>query len=298
VKQKGLTRRDFIKQTASAAVGSALYLGTTGQLIAAIKQDKTKVVLVRHQAAIDNQSKSNKAVLEQMLDDAVVALLGEANPDLAWKRLIRPDDIVGIKTNVWSPLPVPTELEDIIRSKVLKSGVDKGRIGIRDRGLLGDQIFTSATALINVRPLRTHYWSGVGSLLKNYITFVPRPSEYHEDTCADLASIWKLPLVEGKTRLNILVVLTPLFHGSGPHHYNPRYVWAYKGFLVGTDPVAVDSVGVRLLQAKRREFFGEDRPLNPPPKHMFLADTRHGLGVADPAKIDLVRIGWQEGLLI
>jgi hypothetical protein len=298
VKQKGLTRRDFIKQTASAAVGSALYLGTTGQLIAAIKQDKTKVVLVRHQAAIDNQSKSNKAVLEQMLHDAVVALLGEANPDLAWKRLIRPDDIVGIKTNVWSPLPVPTELEDIIRSKVLKSGVDKGRIGIRDRGLLGDQIFTSATALINVRPLRTHYWSGVGSLLKNYITFVPRPSEYHEDTCADLASIWKLPLVEGKTRLNILVVLTPLFHGSGPHHYNPRYVWAYKGFLVGTDPVAVDSVGVRLLQAKRREFFGEDRPLNPPPKHMFLADTRHGLGVADPAKIDLVRIGWQEGLLI
>ena len=293
-----MTRRDFLKQTASAAVGSALYLGTTNQLIAAIKQDKTKVILVRHPSAVDSQGNSSAAVLEQMMDDAVVALSGAANPEQAWKQLIRPDDIVGIKTNVWSPLPVPTELEDIIKAKVVQSGVDGGRIGIRDRGLLGDKIFTSATALINVRPLRTHYWSGVGSLLKNYITFVPRPSAYHDDTCADLARIWKLPLVEGKTRLNILVVLTPLFHGSGPHHFNPQYVWTYQGLLVGTDPVAVDSVGVRLLQAKRREFFGEDRPLNPPPKHVFLADTRHHLGVANPAKIELIKIGWQEDILI
>ncbi|UCH11773.1 MAG: DUF362 domain-containing protein [Fidelibacterota bacterium] len=293
-----MTRRDFLKQTASAAVGSALYLGTTSQLIAAMKQDKIKVVLVRHKAAVDSQGNSGRAVLEQMLDDAVVALSGEAKPELAWKKWIQADDIVGIKTNVWSPLPVPTELEDILRDKVLKSGVDERRIGIRDRGLLGDQIFTSATALINVRPLRTHYWSGVGSLLKNYITFVPRPSAYHDDTCADLASIWKMPLVEGKTRLNILVVLTPLFHGTGPHHFNPQYVWTYQGLLVGTDPVAIDSVGVRLLQAKRREFFGEDRPLNPPPKHVFLADTRHHLGVADPAKIELIKIGWEEEVLL
>lgn len=298
MRQKGITRRDFLKQTASAAVGSALYLGTTSQLIAAMKQDKIKVVLVRHKAAVDSQGNSGRAVLEQMLDDAVVALSGEAKPELAWKKWIQADDIVGIKTNVWSPLPVPTELEDILRDKVLKSGVDERRIGIRDRGLLGDQIFTSATALINVRPLRTHYWSGVGSLLKNYITFVPRPSAYHDDTCADLASIWKMPLVEGKTRLNILVVLTPLFHGTGPHHFNPQYVWTYQGLLVGTDPVAIDSVGVRLLQAKRREFFGEDRPLNPPPKHVFLADTRHHLGVADPAKIELIKIGWEEEVLL
>jgi hypothetical protein len=68
--------------------------------------------------------------------------------------------------------------------------------------------------------------------------------------------------------------------------------------LVGFDPVAVDSVGVRILLAKRREYFGEVRPLNPPPKHIFLADTRHRLGRADPEKIDLVKVGWKKDILI
>ncbi|MBW1643472.1 MAG: DUF362 domain-containing protein, partial [Deltaproteobacteria bacterium] len=159
-------------------------------------------------------------------------------------------------------------------------------------------VFKKATALINVRPIRTHNWSGVGSLIKNYIMFSRLPFTHHGDSCADLAEIWKFPIVDGKTRLNILVLFTPLFHGSGPHHFNPKYTWPYKGMLVGLDPVAVDSVGVRILQAKRKEYFKEDRPINPPPKHILLSDTRHNLGTADPGKIDLVKIGWKENILI
>jgi hypothetical protein len=68
--------------------------------------------------------------------------------------------------------------------------------------------------------------------------------------------------------------------------------------LVGFDPVAVDSVGLRILQAKRREYFGQDQPLNPPAKHILLADTRHHLGTADPDKIELVKMGWKEDLLL
>jgi hypothetical protein len=62
--------------------------------------------------------------------------------------------------------------------------------------------------------------------------------------------------------------------------------------------VAVDATGARIIQAKRREFFGEDRPINPPPKHIELADSRHHLGTADPKKIELIKIGWQDGILI
>ncbi|MFB0516949.1 MAG: DUF362 domain-containing protein [Candidatus Neomarinimicrobiota bacterium] len=297
MQQKGITRRDFIKGSTSAALACAFYLGYPGYLLSK-SEPKTRVVLVRHKDALDNLNRPNKAVLGQMLDEAVTRLLDVSSPSQAWKRLIKPDDIVGIKTNTWGYLHVPEELEQIIKARVVEAGVAEKNIGIRDLNLLGDKIFTNATALVNVRPLRTHYWSGVGSLIKNYVTFVPRPSAHHGDTCADLASIWKLPLIQGKTRLNILVVLTPLFHGSGPHHFNRQYTWAYKGLLVGADPVAVDATGVRLLQAKRREYFGEDRPLNPPPKHIFLADTRYGLGTADPGKIELVKIGWQDSILI
>jgi len=229
-------------------------------------------------------------VIQKMLDEAVTTLLNEKDPVKAWQQIVKPDDIVGIKSNVWSYLPTPKGLEMSIKKRLTGAGVPEKNVGIRDRGLLSDPIFDKATALINVRPLRTHHWSGVGSLIKNYIMFVKKPSAYHPDSCADLASIWKLPHVQGKTRLNILVLLTPLFHGVGPHHYS--------AMLVGIDPVAVDSTGVRILLAKRKEFFGEERPLNPPPKHIFLADSRHHLGTADPTKIELVKIGWDKDILI
>ncbi len=294
---KGITRRDFIKGSTSAALAGALYLGTPASLFSSGPY-RSRVVLVRDRDVLDRLQRPNREVLSRMLDQAVTTLLDIPDPAEAWRSLVQPEDVVGIKTNVWTYLRTPKVLEELLRERVLRAGISRRNISVLDRGILLDRVFRQATALINVRPLRTHYWSGVGSLVKNYIMFVPQPSDYHGDTCADLASIWRLPHVQGRTRLNILVVLTPLFHGSGPHHFNPRYTWAYKGLLVGTDPVAVDATGVRLLQAKRREYFGEERPLNPPPKHIFLADSRHHLGVADPTKIELVRLGWDEDVLI
>jgi hypothetical protein len=296
-KDQGMTRRDFIKGSTSAALAGALYLGTPVHLFAN-ESSRTRVVLIRDPAAVDRLNRPDKSVLGRMLDQAVTALMEIPEPAAAWRTLISPEDVVGIKTNVWNYLRTPVVLEELLRERVEKAGVGPRKISIRDRHILSDRTFRDATALINVRPLRTHYWSGVGSLLKNYITFVPDPSVFHPDTCADLGTLWKLPQVQGRTRLNILVVLTPLFHGSGPHHFNPRYTWAYKGLLVGTDPVAVDATGVRLLLAKREEYFGEDRPLNPPPKHVFLADSRHHVGTADPSKIELLKLGWDEDVLI
>ncbi|MEW5814097.1 MAG: DUF362 domain-containing protein [Spirochaetota bacterium] len=295
--EKIITRREFLKSSTLAAIAGALYLCSPIPLFPQ-PEKKTRVVLIRNKDVLDSLNRPRAEIVKQMLDEAVTALLNAENPVSAWKQLIKPTDVVGIKSNNWHYLPTPPELEAAIKRRVLDAGVSEKNIGIRDRGLLSDKVFLNATALINVRPIRTHYWSGVGSLLKNYIQFVGQPSSYHGDSCAELAAIWNLPLVKGKTRLNILVLLTPLFHGIGPHHFSPKYTWPYKGLLAGVDPVAVDSVGVRILLAKRREFFGEERPLNPPPKHIFLADTRYRLGTAEPAKIELVKIGWQEDLLI
>jgi hypothetical protein len=291
-----LTRREILK-SGTATLAGALLLGSP--LVArGQSKSKTRVVLVRDKDVLDETGTPNEQVLLRMLDEAVAALLDEKDPVEAWKRLVAPADIVGIKSNQWEYLPTPPQLEAVIKRRLGDAGVTGENMAVRDRGVLRDPVFLRATALINVRPLRTHHWSGVGTLLKNYIVYTKTPSDYHEDCCADLASIWRYPLVQGKTRLNILVVLTPLFHGVGPHHFSPEYVWPYRGLLVGTDPVAVDSTGVRILLAKRKEFFGEDRPLNPPPKHVLLADTRHGLGTADPERIDLVRLGWQEDILL
>ncbi|APF20919.1 hypothetical protein Calab_0992 [Caldithrix abyssi DSM 13497] len=292
-----ITRRSFLKT--GIAAGAALYLPLSAPLFSQSEsRKKSTVILIRRKDLFSKTGKIQPEVVQEMLDEALLKLTGRENIHAAWTSIINKDDMVGIKSNVWRPLPTPIEVESAIKKRLLQVGVKENNVDIDDRRVLRNPIFQKATALINVRPMRTHAWSGVGSLIKNYIMFVPRPADYHPDSCADLAAIWKLPIVKDKTRLNILVMFTPLFHGMGPHHFNPRFTWRYNGLLVGFDPVAVDAVGVQIIQAKRRLYFGEDRPINPPPKHIVLAETRHALGYANPQKIELITLGWQKDLLL
>ncbi len=294
--EKIITRRDFLRVASMAPFAGALAFGWREPRRE--ETAKARVVLIRDENALVSFKRPNPDVIQRMLDEAVTTLLGERDPVQAWKQLLKPSDIVGIKTNVWSPIPTTEEVEQAIKRRVRDAGVLEENIGIDDRGVRRNPIFQNATALVNARPARTHYWSGMGTCIKNYIMFVPSASAYHGDSCADLATIWKDYNLKEKTKLNILVMLNPLFHGIGPHHYSNQYVWEYKGLIVGQDPVAVDSTGVRILQAIRRQHFGEDRPLQPPAKHIFLADTRHGLGISNPSRIELIKLGWKEGILI
>jgi len=294
--RKMITRRDFLKVASVAPLAGAFLPALKSA--AASPTQKVKVVLVRDPNALDAAGTPSAAVIQRMLDDAVMALVGEKDPVRAWQKIIRPDDIVGIKTNGWGKLPTTTQVEQAIKRGVMSAGVPEGMLSIDDRGVLKNAIFQNATALVNARPARTHHWAGMGSCLKNYIMFVPKPSDYHGDTCADLATIWNLPHVKDKTRLNVLVMLTPLFHGIGPSHFSKEYIWEYKGLIVSRDPVAADATGLRVLQAKRRDYFKEDRPLQPTPHHIFLADTRHHLGVSGEDRIELIKLGFDEGILI
>jgi len=298
MKKKTITRRQLLKNTALAAIGSSLFLGPTRKLFAGQEGEKlTRVILIRDNDLLSGED-INAVILEQMIDRAVCGLTGIDEAPDAWKKILSPSDVLGIKTNVWNNLRTPETLEQILIKRAISVGISNDNIAVDDRGVLNNPVFQRSTALINVRPMRTHAWSGVGSLLKNYIMFSPKPSSYHDDSCADLAKLYELPEVKGKTRLNILVMITPLFHGVGPHQFNKKYTWEYKGLIAGFDPVAVDSVGLRIIQAKRTEYFGEETPLNPPAKHIMLADTRHHLGTADPNKIELVKMGWKEGMLV
>jgi hypothetical protein len=255
-------------------------------------------VLIRDKNVTDGYGSLREKILEDMLDQAVSALCGTADPRVAWGRLVKPGDIVGIKSNVWGSLPTPAALEDAIANRLIEAGVRAKNISVDDRGIEYNPVFKQSTALINVRPMRTHHWSGLGTLLKNYIMFVPHPWMYHGNACEKLGAVWQKPQVRGKTRLNILVMLTPLFHGMGPHHFSRSYTWPYGGLIVSTDPVAADSTGARIIQAKRNEYFAKDKPISPPPRHIEAADIRYGLGNSHPERIELIKLGWEEKILI
>jgi hypothetical protein len=296
-REKVITRRDFLRTGACLSLGSLAGLSLPGGGSADTGK-KSRVVLIRDKDVLDDRERIRPGILEKMLDRAVATLLDSPSPSAAWKRLVIPRDNVGIKTNVWAYLPTPGQLNSLIRKRLVDSGVAEENISADDRGVLRNPVFRRATALVNVRPMRTHHWSGLGTLLKNYIMFVPEPSRYHDNACERLGAIWRLPHLQGKTRLNILVMLTPLFHGMGPHHFSSRHTWSYRGLIVSLDPVAADAVGARIIQKKRNSYFGEERPISPPPRHIVAADARFGLGNSRPERIELIRLGWSEDDLL
>lgn len=296
-RKKAFTRRDFMKAGACLVAG-----GMMGARLfdasAAGALEKSTVVLVRDPDVLGVNGSIVAEVLERMLDQAVTALMKSPDPHSAWQRLVEPGDVVGIKSNSWSPLPTPPALESAIRKRLRNIGVRDEDIAADDQGVLKNAVFSRSTALINVRPMRTHHWSGLGTLIKNYIMFTPDPSQYHPNACENLGSLWHLPQTKGKTRLNILVMLTPLFHGAGPHHFSRQYLWNYCGLIVSTDPVAADSTGAGIIQSKRNGFFGAEKPISPPPMHIAAADAKFGLGNCRPERIDTIRIGYDKDILI
>jgi hypothetical protein len=295
MEEKIITRRDFLRLTGGTAIAATLGTRIPGEARA---EPTARVVLIRNADVLGPQDRVQEEILRSMLDEAVKNLLGANGPLEAWQKLFKSSDVVGIKSNAWARMPTPKELEAAIKRRLLDVGVTEKNIGIDDRGVLNNPIFLNSSALVNARPLRTHHWSGVGTCLKNYIQFVPDPPSYHDEGCSPLGKIWTYPVVKGKTRLNILSCLTPQFFGRGANFFDRRYVWPYKGLIVGTDPVAVDAVGAHLLQKKRIGFFGEDRALDVPPVHIMVADKKYHLGVSDLSRIQLIKLGWMEEVLI
>jgi hypothetical protein len=307
--ERNVTRRDFIKGTAMGTLGLALYgrdrdlLGGTRQGVVpdpapsdaplAAQDLRSVVVLVRSEKAVGAEDRIDAAAVQEMIDTAVKEFAGETDTAKAWAKFVRPEDTVGVKFTHCGWMRVHTEqpVIDAIVKRVGEAGVAGDRIFARDEGLP----VAKCTALINVPTVKVHTLAGIAVSLKNYINFSSKPSSYHAPS-TNLGEIYLMPEVKGKTRLIIVDMLRPYF-GPGPQ-INPLHRWNYRGIMVGTDPVAIDSTCLRLCQVKRRLFKGEDWPISPPPDNIHAADVTFHLGTSDPAKIKLVKLGWDQDVLI
>lgn len=276
-----LDRRKFLKFLLFLALPSYSISGYSGR--------KERVVLIRDKNLFDEKDRIDKAVLKEMLKKGICLLEGEENLKEALKKNFKREEIIGIKSNEWGPLPTPEEVEDILKQFLVEYGIKEENIAISDRGVLRSKIFKNSTSLINVRPMRTHHWSGVGTLIKNYIMFSEYPPKYHPNFCSDLGKLWELPIVKGKTRLNILIMFTPLFYGVGAHHFDKKYTWKYCGVLFGKKTATVDAVGLKILKEKRKQYFRKDIPFQPPPIHIGVADKIYNLGTTNFDEIELVK---------
>lgn len=285
-----LTRRDFVRGTVGATVAASLL----GQSLESEAPSKVKswVAVVRDQAVLNPGNQVNETVLRQMLTDVLKAVTGKTDPASAWRVLVRKDDIVGLVHTDHLNRTHP-ELVDVVKATLKESGIAEENI----RMVQGspDKV-KQCNALISLPALKAHWLTGIGTVFKNYITFTGSPSSYHDANNAKLGEIWTMPHVKGKTKLVLVDALRPLCD-KGPQP-DPRYLWQYKGLIAGTDPVAVETVCLKVILQKRQALRGEPWPLSPPPLVVEMADKRYALGTSNLEEIGINRIGWSEDILV
>ena len=285
-----ITRRDFVRGTVGATLGAAAMSGTLAALAAPVPA--SQVVLVREQWVLDEQHAVNPDILKIMLRNVLTKVTGKPDPISAWHSLVKTDDVIGlVATNHLNK--THRELIALVQASLIESGVPKSNI--RDaQG--GPEKARACTALIALPALKAHWLTGIGTVLKNYITLSGNPSNYHDANNANLGEIWNMPHVKGKTKLVLVDALRPLCDkGTQP---DPRYLWDYKGLIAGTDPVAVEAVCLKVILQKRQAMRGEPWPLSPPPLCVEMADKKYRLGTSRIEQIHLDRIGWTADALV
>lgn len=289
---KPLTRRDFLRGTVGATLTLSI-LGVPWLKGNAHASGSSSVVVVRDKDVMDSNLKVDTKRLQSMLNQTILQLTGKNKIKEAWAALIKPDDIVGL---VPTPYLNPThpELFDAIKNSLI------GVMGIPEKNIIdaqgGSRRPKKCTALISIPALKAHWLTGIGTVMKNYIMYSGRPSRYHGEKSARLGEIWLQPEVKGKTKLAIVDALHPLCD-KGPQS-DPRYKWAYNGLIAGTDPVAVETVCLEVINKKREALRGEPWPLSPPSICVKAADKVYGLGTSNMKEIIIKRIGWKQDILI
>ncbi len=328
------TRRDFVRGTAYGALGLTLGMSASGtRAQPGPEAGRARVVLVRRRDALSDDPVRSAAVVREMLEEACGALSSDGRSSREWwSGAFAPGEKVAIKANLMMSNTRAEVLAAIHDCLVEYAGTESGSIAAWDRRSVGfgrealagpksawgqtpemgyneDSVSLLAAdwadALINVPSLKCHWLSGVAIALKNWCGAVTNISvgdpedaafRFHGDSCANLGMFQALPAFGGKCRL-VVVDALEAYYERGPQT-DPEYFHPYGGLIVGADAVAVDAIGAMLLQAIRDEVAGEPSPISPPPKHIAVAESKYGLGVSDPGRIDLVRLGDEDGMLV
>ncbi len=155
------------------------------------------------------------------------------------------------------------------------------------------KIFTQhITKQINIPVLKDHNITGITLSLKNLAFGICSNTERFHLTPINcdpmIPEVFSHPMLQSKNVLNIADCLSLVYEGSPM--VDPQYVLDYGSLLLGTDAVAMDQVGLTILEQIRKE---KGLPslwkTNSQPKHVRTA-TEMGLGVGNLDEIAHLKI--------
>lgn len=113
-------------------------------------------------------------------------------------------------------------------------------------------IFTDATAVIDMTMMKDHSLCGFTGALKN-ITHgnIDNPHKHHDHQASpQIALLYNHPIVQSRVRLHITDAFK-IIYDKGPLDKDPRMRVPHGSIYASTDPVALDTVGVKVIDDER-----------------------------------------------
>lgn len=274
-----LSRREFLASTTFAAAAGPLATvwGSETPEPAIARTTLSKVVRVSSDFVVRGP-RVHSGTLADMLDVALRQITGKSTTAEAWRTVLRADDLIGLKFNgsAAETLGTTPAFGDALVRSLLAAGFEPRQIVpleapdlVARHGLVtpargwdsvptdfaGGQdqwhaVLSQVTAIVNVPFLKTHNIAGLTCCLKNLShALVKHPARYHRESCAAAGGIVAAPKIRSKLRLHLVDALRMVFDG-GPAA-SADAVWDGGVMLAGFDPVAVDTVGLEVVNQQR-----------------------------------------------
>jgi hypothetical protein len=280
-KRSRWTRREFLATGTAAATGGLLVEKSVAQVATrpAKKPKPTRLTYARWDRIVVGRT-LHPSLLREMFGESLLALTNQATVADAWHRLFEPDDIIAIKANHsgasvigtvepcvdalvkslteagWAPeqivlLEVPARTERGHKTLQARRGWQNKEV---DFGSGKDQlaaVLDQVTAIVNLPFIKTHNIAGMTCGLKNLSHgLVKHPARYHGNGCSPyIGDIVSSPQIRDKLKLTIVNAFRVVFHG-GPEAVEQNVAPASR-LIMGTDPVAVDTLALKVLDQIR-----------------------------------------------
>ncbi|MEN6641310.1 MAG: DUF362 domain-containing protein [Armatimonadia bacterium] len=249
-------------------------------------------------------------VVEAMVDRMITAVTGKEGW-MAWQSIFAANDRVGIMVDAGA-YPAQMATVETLINRLVGAGLTPSNIlvfsgsendlfavgyrvrhegqGVRVYGADSEGYRGGVSripsdycdAIINLAALQVDPDAGFAGCVANALNCVP----FAQRVAArrDLAVLPKAaahPVVRQKTRLYLLEAYVPLLDVQGAN----KVTYQYKGLIAGTDPVAVDLIGRKVLQECRTEQKGSEWPLPPTADYLQIAQQKYRLGQAEADKV-------------
>lgn len=286
-----MKRRDFLKSSVYMSgglfVASPFSVSCSGTPV--IQNSR---IVISHNPNLHTKSNLiDSFQLEKILDNGMKSFFDTDNPVEAWKKIVKPGEIIGLKVNCLSGLgSTLPELVYLITERLQEAGIrekdiviwdrqnsdlEDGKFKIRDRGngircigndILGFEndfeIFGKSASL--VCKTLTRLCDGIINLPVLRDHGIAGVTVALKNMFGAIHNPNKFHLNVGdpyiadvfsypsiKNKVRLTICDATTAQYEGGPSFMPHWRWNYSGLIIGTDPVALDYTGWQIIETER-----------------------------------------------